>query len=36
MSCDLNSYYYTNAISQQNKEKLETKFLCKNKGLLLF
>ena len=35
-SCDLNSYYYTNAIFQENQEELETKFLFKNKGLLLF
>ena len=34
--CDLNSYYYTNAIFQENQEELETKFLCKNKRLLLF
>ena len=34
--CDLNSYYYTNAIFQKNKEELETKFLCKNKRFLLF
>ena len=28
MTCDLNRYYYTNAIFQENQEELETKFLC--------
>ena len=32
MSCDLNSYYYTNTILQENQEELETMFLCRNKG----
>ena len=36
MPCDLNSYYYTNAIFQENQKEPETKFLCKNKGLVLF
>ena len=32
-SFDLNSYYYTNAILQQNQEKLETNLLSRNKAL---
>ena len=31
MSSDLNSYYYTNAILQQNQEKLETNLFAETK-----
>ena len=33
MSRELYSYYYANAIFQENQEELETNFLCSNKGL---
>ena len=34
-SCEMYSYFYTNAIFEENQEKLETNFLCRNKGLIL-
>ena len=35
MSRELYSYYYTNAISQENQEELETRFLCRKDKICL-